>query len=256
MSAPPPALDAMIFDLDGTLVQTEKLKADSYAAAAQELNPEISPETVVEAFTDVVGGTRRDVATHLLERFDLEGAARDRMPELDVDEPWRAYVQIRLRIYEERVADPEVLRAHRWTHTGALLDLARATCQSLGLATSSQWTQARHVLRSLDLLDAFDAIATDDDVERSKPDPEIYLLVADQLRARPARCLVLEDSPTGVRAALAAGMEVVAIATPFTRARLHALETLGPGRIVDEPGDLLAAVSSAIARILGSGGPG
>ena len=242
-------IDAMIFDLDGTLIQTEQLKAEAYADAAVELRPELDRADVIDAFRDVVGNTRREVATRLLERFDLEAAARDRLDEFDAEEPWQAYVRLRLRIYEDRVSDPEVLRAHRWPHTLALLELARATCQRVALATSSHREQARHVLRSLDLLDAFDTIATADDVERAKPDPEIYLLVADRLDARPGRCVVIEDSPTGVRAALAAGMQVVAMATPFTARGLREVEALNPGRIVDEPEDLLAAVAAAVTEI-------
>ncbi len=240
-------IDAMIFDLDGTLVQTEKLKAQAYAEAAVELCPGLDEEDVVEAFKDVVGGTRRDVATHLVERFGLQEAARARLVEFEADEPWQMYVRLRLQIYEERVSDPEVLRSHRWGHTGALLESARSSCQRLGLATSSQWTQARHVLESLDLLEAFHAVVTDDDVENSKPDPEIYLLAAEKLGARPKRCVVVEDSPTGVRAALAAGMEVVAVATEFTRSRLHDLDGLDPARVVDDPADLLPAVSAAVS---------
>ena len=66
---------AMIFDLDGTLVQTERLKALSYARAVVELCPhETSEEAVVEAFKEVVGLPRREVAVALMERFGLEDA--------------------------------------------------------------------------------------------------------------------------------------------------------------------------------------
>lgn len=63
---------AMIFDLDGTLVQTEKLKALSYARAAVKLCPhELNEEEVVEAFKEVVGLSRREVASALVEKFGL-----------------------------------------------------------------------------------------------------------------------------------------------------------------------------------------
>ena len=72
----------MIFDLDGTLVQTEKLKAQSYARAAIELCPRVIKEfEVIEAFKDVVGLSRRDVATALLDRFDLSDNVEKRMIE-------------------------------------------------------------------------------------------------------------------------------------------------------------------------------
>lgn len=62
----------MIFDLDGTLVQTEKLKARSYARAAVELcGSSLDEQDVIEAFVDVVGLSRREVALALVDRFSL-----------------------------------------------------------------------------------------------------------------------------------------------------------------------------------------
>ena len=99
---------AMIFDLDGTLVQTERLKAISYARAALELCPRDLTETeVIEGFKEVVGLSRREVALGLVEQFGLEDAARARMAEFGVDTPWQAFVQVRLSIYEQMLADPE-----------------------------------------------------------------------------------------------------------------------------------------------------
>lgn len=243
------AIDAIVFDLDGTLVQTEKLKAEAYAAAAAELRPEVDRTEVARAFGELAGRTREEVSKTLLRRFALEEAAAARTPEFGVDEPWRAFTRLRLRIYEDRIADPAVLREHRWPHTIALLELARAACEKLGLATSSHRPQVAHVLGALDLLDAFDAVATADDIQRGKPDPEIYLLVAELLAARPGHSLVLEDSPAGVRAAIAAGMRVVALATPFTRAGLYELDALDPRWIVDDPGELLPVVGAAVSEL-------
>jgi beta-phosphoglucomutase-like phosphatase (HAD superfamily) len=106
----------------------------------------------------------------------------------------------------------------------------------------SQCDQAQRVLQILDLESAFDFIATRDDVERGKPDPEIYLLVASELDVPPSNCLVIEDSPAGVKAALAAGMHSVAVTTPFTRARIHSSQLLDERWIVDEPTELPGVV--------------
>ena len=81
-------IQAMIFDLDGTLVQTERLKAISYAQAAVELCPDALTEAqVIEAFKEVVGLSRQEVAATLMERFGLEDAARARMAEFGVNTP-------------------------------------------------------------------------------------------------------------------------------------------------------------------------
>ena len=94
-------LEAMIFDLDGTLVQTEKLKAISYARAVSDLCLDSVPEAeVIEAFKDVVGLPRQQVARALVERFELESAALERMAEFGVSTPWQAFIQLRLGHYE------------------------------------------------------------------------------------------------------------------------------------------------------------
>ena len=240
---------AMIFDLDGTLVQTERLKALSYARAAVELCPhELSEAEVVEAFKDVVGLSRQEVALALVSRFDLEGVAGARMAEFGVSAPWQAFVQVRLRIYDEMLADPQVLLSNQWPHNVALLHEAKKSGCKTALATMSRCDQARRVLEILGFTDAFDFVTTRDDVENGKPDPEIYLLAARELGIPPAECLVIEDSPTGVKAALAAGMSVVAVSTPFTRRRLHEAGLLPPSHIVDDPSALTDVVDHVIAH--------
>jgi len=240
---------AMIFDLDGTLVQTERLKALSYARAAVELCPyTLSEAEAVEAFKDVVGLPRREVAQALVERFDLEEKARSRMAEFGVSAPWQAFVQVRLRFYEEMLADPEVLRANQWPHNVALLDEARRTGCKTALATMSRCTQAQRILDVLGLSEAFDFVATRDDVERGKPDPEIYQLVGRELAQATAECLVIEDSPSGVKAALAAGMWCIAVTTPFTRQRIHAEGLLDEHWIVDDPTTLTTIVQRMVAE--------
>jgi len=245
---------AMIFDLDGTLVQTEKLKALSYAKAAVELCPySIEEEQVIEAFKQVVGLPRRQVAKYLVERFDLEDRADERLEEFGVTTAWQAYVQVRLGIYQELLADPEVILGNQWPHNVALLQEARQAQCKIGLATMSHCEQANRVLDILSLQDAFDFVATRDDVERGKPDPEIYLLAANELSVDPADCLVIEDSPSGVKAAVAAGMHVIAVATPFTLQALRESDLLPEEFIVDDPRRVSAVAAEIVAQRRGIG---
>jgi HAD superfamily hydrolase (TIGR01509 family) len=240
---------AMIFDLDGTLVQTERLKARSYAHAAIELCPHnLGEAEVMEAFKDVVGRPRREVAMALMERFGLEDAARARMPEFGVSAAWQAFLQVRRRFYKEMLANPEVLRNNQWPHNVTLLQEARRSGCKVGLATMSSCAQARHVLEVLDLADAFEFIASRDDVEHGKPDPEIYQLVSRELGVPPAESLVIEDSPSGVKAALAAGMWCVVVTTPLTRQGIHAKRLLDERWIVDDPSTLTAVVRQMIGE--------
>jgi beta-phosphoglucomutase-like phosphatase (HAD superfamily) len=98
----------------------------------------------------------------------------------------------------------------------------------------------------LDLTQRFDFIATSDDVEHGKPDPEIYHLVSSELGVSPNECLVLEDSPSGVKAALAAGMWCVAVTTPFTRQGVHDLGLLEERWIVNDTDQVVNVVRQMI----------
>lgn len=245
---------AMIFDLDGTLVQTERLKAISYAKAIMELCPEtISEETILGAFMEVVGRSRNEVAKHLLQRFGIEDEASKHMPEFKVSEPWQAFVQIRMKYYKAMIADPKTLREHQWPHTMALLEEARRSRCKLALATMSSCEQVQRILEILDLQDAFDFVATRDDVELGKPHPEIYSLLAGELDVKPTECLVIEDSPSGVTAALAAGMWCIAVSTPFTQKALHAAGLLETEWIVDDPENLPDVVRGLSAEVVEQG---
>ncbi len=239
-------IEAILFDLDGTLVKTEQLKAISYARAAVELCPHtLREEQVIESFKDVVGLSRREVALALMERFDLETPARERMEAFGVSAPWQVYVQLRLKIYEQMLADPDIIRNNQWPHTVALLGQTRNLGCKIGLATMSYCPQATRILQILGVTSAFDFVASRDDVTYGKPDPEIYQLVALELEVLPRRCLVIEDSPTGVQAALTAGMHVIAVSTPFTREGLRHVNGLSSNWIVDDPDDLVDTVQKA-----------
>lgn len=84
------------------------------------------------------------------------------------------------------------------------------------------------------------------DLASPKPDPEIYLLVARELELMADDCLVIEDSPAGVKAGLDAGMHVIAVSTPFTRDRLHRSNLLLESRIIDEHEQLPSVVRGVV----------
>ena len=234
---------AVIFDLDGTLVKTERLKAQSYAKATIELCPyAVTEEQVLEDFKDVVGLSRHEVSDYFVKKYNLADKLEPRLPDLGVKTLWQGFVQIRLRYYEEMLQDPAILRGNLWQHNVNLLKAVRAKQYATALATMSHCIQAQHVLNEVELAGYFDFIATRDDVEHSKPDPEIYNLVSRELGCEAESCLVIEDSPSGVQAALAAHMAVIAVTTPFTRQRIHDEKLLDEAYIVDTPDQLLPAV--------------
>jgi beta-phosphoglucomutase len=241
---------AFVFDLDGTLVETEELKALSYARAATELRRDLNEGEVVAAFGDLVGLSRQEVAVGLMRRFELEDAARARMAEFGVGTPWQAYVQIRLGIYEEMLGDPKLIQEHRYPHNIALLRSVRQEGFPTALATQSHREQARRVLGILGLEDEFDVVVTRDDVEHGKPDPEMHLLAARELDFEAGECLAIEDSPAGVQGALAAGMEVIAVTTRLTRQKFRDTDLLDRSHVVDDPRTL----PEVVHRLIGAAG--
>lgn len=233
-------IEAVIFDLDGTLLKTEKLKALSYAKAAIELCPySLTESEAIEAFKDFVGLSRQEVAQGLIDRFDLSAKAEKRQAEFGVSTAWQAFVQVRLAYYQAMIADPQVLHDNQWSHTIDLLHTVRAEGCKVGLATMSYCQQVSYILDTLDMRDQFNFVATRDDVTNGKPDAEIYHLVADHLGVSPNNTLVIEDSPSGVQAAINAGMHVIAVSTPFTKTGLRTLADLDPHWIVDDPAEQL-----------------
>jgi beta-phosphoglucomutase len=229
---------AFVFDLDGTLVETEKLKALSYARAATELRPDLDEWEVEAAFADVVGLSRQEVAVGLMRRFGLEDAARARMDKFGVEKPWQAYVRIRLGIYEELLSDPRRVLSVRYPHNLALLGDVRRKDYLTALATQSHRDEALRVLEILGITDEFDVIATREDVEHGKPAPEMHLLVARELGVEPGECLAIEDSLAGIEAALAAGAQAIAVTTDLTRQKVRASDVLDRSHVVDDPRDL------------------
>lgn len=240
-------IQAMIFDMDGTLVQTERLKSISYARAVQELCPHpVTIEEVQEVYKEVIGRSREEVATNLVARFDLEPKARQRMAEFKAQYPWQAFVRLRLDYYQEFISNPETLKENQWSHNVELLYTARNNNCKTALATTSHCDVAWQVLRALELENQFEVVLAREDVEFTKPDPEIYHLASRLLKVPAKECVVIEDSPSGVKAALAAGMNCVAVTTPFTQAHLHESDLLDAEWIVDDPDTLPQVIERMI----------
>ena len=242
-------IGAIMFDMDGTLVQSEKLWAQSYAIAVQRLRSLPEPDQrVIEAYREIVGASQDVASRHIIDSLGLDLELHQLMGQYHVSETWEVLEAMREKIYKDMVSDPQVIRDNRWPHTIGLLRVARETYCKTALATNSYRKDALDVLQALDLQQSLDLVLTREDVQQPKPDPEIYLLAAEKLDVPPQECLVLEDSPNGVRAAVAAGMNVVAIATPFTIAGIHSSQALEHAWVVHDPDKLLDVVRDRIAE--------
>ncbi len=242
-------IEAIIFDMDGTLVQTEPLKALSHAHAVMELSlVPVTEERVLEASQDLYGISEPLTAQTLIQRFELEHAIRQRLHEFGVHSPVDAFLAVQRRAYARMLDDSEDIRRAVLPEAIAVLDVVRRDGFKVALATMSYRDQTERVLDALGLSEAFDAVVTEDDVERGKPDPEIYLCVAQRLGVRPARSLVIEDTLAGVRSALAAGMWCIAVPTHLTRDEVHGADVLPEHWIVDDPAQLKTVVQKMLSE--------
>ena len=240
---------AIMFDMDGVLVQNEKLKALSVAMAVQQLRKLPAPDPAgIEAYRDMVGASREVVSRHIVEKLGLEAELRPLMDQYDASETWEVLGTMRRGIYDEMVADPQVVRDNQWPHTVRLVRLAKESHCRTALATLSARKEALHFVRALDLEQSLDLVLAREDVKEAKPNPEIYLLAAEKLGVEPQDCIVIEDSVNGVRAGVAAGANVVAFATPFTTRSLHASQVLDHAWVVHDPEKLLDVVRERIAE--------
>jgi HAD superfamily hydrolase (TIGR01509 family) len=243
------SIRAVIFDLDGTLVQTEQFKFDSFARAVRELELQELDETeLLEAYKQLVGLPRKQVALGLLQHFGLAERAQARATEFGVTAGWEVVIKIRHQRYALLLADADALRAQACPQAIAVVaEVRRLGCKT-GLATMSSREELIQVLQALDLSAAFDFCACQDDIVNGKPDPEIYLRVAGELHTPAQECLVIEDSASGIQAALAAGMRCIAVPTVFTEQTVLAARLLDERWIVEDPQALSQVVRQLISK--------
>ena len=181
--------EAVVFDMDGLMLDSERAIIDSLMRAAAEQGHDLPYALWLRMI-----GHGEAFCRGLLGEY-MQGDAVQAL--LD-----HAHV-----LYEV-VVDAGV--PHR-PGIVELLDYLQVRGIPRAVATSTKRPLALRKLRAAGLLDRFAAVCTSSDVAQPKPAPDVYLLAASRLGVAPARCLVLEDSPTGVRAALAAGMTAVQV---------------------------------------------
>lgn len=186
-----PPIKAVIFDMDGLLLDTERIFMSAYQMAANELGYDLSEKV----YTKMIGHRADSSQAILRASFDADA------PVDEIIDSARRYYYTLL----EKGGIP--LRPG----VEAVLDYFSALDIPMAVATSTHRDLALTKLKSVHLLNRFTAVVSGDEVENGKPAPDIYLEAARLVDTLPAQCLVLEDSPTGLRAAHAAGMVPVHI---------------------------------------------
>jgi beta-phosphoglucomutase len=195
---------AVIFDIDGTIVDNMHLHAEAFAMFAERhgLPPLTSDDRAR------LDGRRNSEIFPILFKRDVPRAE------------WQAYEREKEGLYRE-------LSKGRLTPLRGLqllIDRLRESGIAMALATSAPEANVIHTLHELGLTGAFAVIVRGDQVPRGKPAPDVFLEAARQLSVAPADCLVFEDAPMGIEAAHAAGMPVVALTTSFQAPHFDHLE--------------------------------
>jgi beta-phosphoglucomutase len=194
-----PLRAGLLFDLDGTLAQTEHLHHAAFNAVLAGHDRTLDHATFVR---HVSGRSNEDITAFLFPGMD--GAGRQRFS----DDKERAFREL-------ATAGVDATPGAR-----ALIDWARAQGVATGLVTNAPRENAELMVSVLGLADPFDVVIIGAELARSKPHPDPYLAAVKALGLDASRTVAVEDSAPGIAAALAAGLDVVAMSTPATAASI------------------------------------
>lgn len=184
-------IQAVVFDVDGTLLDTERLTQQTWLAVSRGMGwPQVGEE-----YLEFIGRNRADIRRKMLDDFG---------PEF----PQEQFFQACSQYSQARIAQNGVpLKAG----VREILDLLKLRGVPMALATSTSALHTTHRMELTGLGSYFQAVVTGDQVSRGKPDPEIYLTACQKLGVGPQFALAVEDSRSGIRSAHGAGMPVAMI---------------------------------------------
>ncbi|WP_407427566.1 HAD family hydrolase [Treponema sp.] len=184
-------IKAVLFDMDGVLLDTESLCKICWRRAAEEYNL----SNIDEIFMNCVGRSRADT-TRLLQNYlpdeNTASSFRERAGEL-FDVVW----------HEEGLK--------KMPFVSECLESLKKAGFRLAVASSTWQVKVHPQLKEAGIFDYFETITTGDMVTHSKPDPEIYLKAVQSLNLSPEECVSIEDSPNGVRSSFSAGVKCIMV---------------------------------------------
>ncbi|MFD1096446.1 beta-phosphoglucomutase [Salegentibacter chungangensis] len=197
----------VIFDLDGVIVDTAKFHFLAWRKLANDLGFDITEEQNEE----LKGVSRVHSLNKILKWGEVELTEAEFQKQMALkNENYLSYV--------EKMDQEEIL-------PGVTKVLDHLTENNVPFALGSASKNAPVILKKIGLYDRFEAIVDGNDVSKAKPDPEVFLVAADKLRASAANCIVFEDSVAGVRAANRANMLSIGIGS---RNNLHEADYVFP----------------------------
>lgn len=182
--------NAVIFDMDGLMIDSEPIALEAWRALAGEHGREVP----TELYQQVIGETPIYGVRHLRSALDLPFEDQELLEE---------YWSRRTSLMCAKVQPSEGLVE--------LLELLRANGVAAAVASNSPCDYVLAVLRALSLEGYFECVLSSEDVDRGKPAPDVYRSALECLRVSADETLVLEDSPAGIEAAKAAGLTCYAV---------------------------------------------
>ena len=211
---------AIIFDMDGVLVDSEELMCQSAIAALSEWGIQATPSD----FTPFIGAGE--------DKF-IGGVSRCHGVDYATAMKDRAYT-----IYGERAASANIT----FKNVTETLRRIQAAGLRFGICSGADKIKVDINIRTLGLTpEFFDFIVTGRDVTHNKPDPEIYLLGLKRLGLPASDCIVIEDSLNGIRAGQRAGIRTIAVTSSFSREEIQS--QVNPTAIIDTISELPEIVS-------------
>jgi HAD superfamily hydrolase (TIGR01509 family) len=182
-------ISAVVFDLDGLLVESE----EDWERARRDFVARYAGEWTVEDQHAILGANMRQCCRYIRERF---------RPPISDEAVAEALITRRMGLYRERlVVLPGAIEAVR----------SLAQLYPLAIASSSPPQVIRFVVAELGLGACFHTLASSDEVEHGKPAPDVYLLACARLEVAGLEAVAFEDSGPGIQAAKAAGLRVIAV---------------------------------------------
>ncbi len=189
--------DCVLFDMDGTLIDTEPVGPDNFVQYFAKFGVEVKKQEL-ELFTKIWRG---QVSGYDQNQYILQIADKNNL-EYQLEEFLKGFYQNYIKMIVEAKVLPGV---------DQILDQIAKSKSKIGLVTSSNREQVESILKMHNWSKYFDIIITKDDINHKKPNPEPYLIALNKLLADANKTVVFEDSRVGVKAGKAAGCFVVGV---------------------------------------------
>jgi beta-phosphoglucomutase len=192
---------AVIFDMNGVIVDDERIHQESWRVFCQRHGFQLTDD---EFKHNVFGRRETDTFADLFQRD---------IGDVELEELLTERVTIAMDIFRPNL--------HPTEGADEFIQSLYENKVPIAVATSARKPYTSFILDGLDIRQYFNAVVTAEEVVKGKPDPEIFLKAAEAISTAPEQCVVIEDSLSGIRAAKAAGMEVIGITTTDTEDELR-----------------------------------